>query len=127
MSTTAQRGQRETLCGAGVSLASELPIIELLRPAWYVGTIACARACAMHRVLVLREKCRDGRELMVWVSSVAIEATESVHWRDLLDSPRIVSASVRFRGRFMGHNNAGRLTTDVHYPDHIWIDAKPKA
>jgi hypothetical protein len=125
MSTTARQGQRETPRTPEVNLAPTLPIVELLRPARYVGTIACVRACGMHRVLVLREACRDGRELLVWVSSVAIDAAESSSWRELLDSPRIVSASVAFRGRFTGHDHAGCLTTDVHYPDHIWIDAKP--
>jgi hypothetical protein len=123
MSSMAQPEQRETRCSLDVNLAPALPIVELLRPAWYVGTIACVRACGTHKVLVLREACRDGRELTVWVSSVAIEAAESSRWRGLLNSPRIVSASVRFWGRFTGYNDAGRLTSDVHYPDRIWIDA----
>lgn len=123
MNTTTPQWWCDTPHSCAVRLAPALPVLELLRPARYVGTIACVRFCGMHRLLVLREASRDGRELTVWVSSVAIEAQESIRWRELLSSRKIVAATVRFRGRFTGYQHAERLTAEVHYPDRIWIDA----
>jgi len=107
--------------GKFVDLAASLPVIELCRVRSYVGTVAGVSRCGQHRLVELAAKCADGRSLYLWVSSVALDDAARDGLACQLTGEYAKDLVLGFKGRFADIWNKDRLTTDIHYPDHIWV------